>query len=75
MCEDEEDEVADIVVSENNRNNHWLSILRAIVRPIITLAFTGVMCYLALRGGAPPEWFLSVAVMVVTWWFKERSEK
>jgi len=48
--------------------------LNGYVRPAVTIAFTGVFCYLAVIGTITPDVFVPTVTMVLIYWFKSRDE-
>lgn len=48
-------------------------IVRAIARPAISVIFAIVIAVLVVYGIEPPEWFLAVAIPILSWWFLERT--
>lgn len=48
--------------------------LSGLVRPIITLALTGVFSYLAVVGTIAADVFVPTVTMVLIYWFKSRDE-
>jgi hypothetical protein len=43
-------------------------------RPLVTVVLIGTACYLAIVGTIDPKDFLSLATIVVLFWFKERAD-
>ena len=43
-------------------------------RPLVTLVLIGTACYLAVIGSIDAKDFLSLATIVVLFWFKERQD-
>jgi hypothetical protein len=46
---------------------------RAIVRPVVTILFAAVIAHAVTSGISLPEWFLALAIPLITWWFAERT--
>ena len=46
---------------------------RALVRPIVTVLFAGVIAAVVIDQIDAPAWFLGVALPCITWWFGERA--
>jgi hypothetical protein len=53
--------------------NFFTEIFRAIARPAVTVIFAAVIAQAVIEGIAVPEWFLSLAIPCITWWFAERT--
>ena len=51
----------------------FTEMFRAIVRPAITIIFAVVIAQLVIEARAVPEWFLGLAIPIITWWFAERT--
>jgi len=51
----------------------FTEMFRAIVRPAITIIFAVVIAQLVIEARPVPEWFLGVAIPIITWWFAERT--
>lgn len=49
--------------------------IRSPVRPLVTLAFAGTLCYLAIIGIISTEAFLPIVALVFNWWFNERRDQ
>jgi hypothetical protein len=47
----------------------------AVTRPLVTLVLICTACYLAVMGTIDPKDFLSLATIVVLFWFKERQDE
>ncbi len=47
--------------------------LASLVRPMITLIFTGAVVYLALTGKVSTDLFLGLAAGVINFWFAEKA--
>ena len=52
-----------------------VELIRAIVRPVLTVGSLGTVLYLACTGQEVPDEILTIATVMVTWWFKERSDR
>jgi hypothetical protein len=48
-------------------------LFRAIVRPAVTIMFAAVIAQAVITGIELPEWFLALAIPLITWWFAERT--
>jgi hypothetical protein len=46
---------------------------RAVVRPAITIIFAAGIAQLVVEGRPVPDWFLALAIPIITWWFAERT--
>jgi uncharacterized membrane protein YdbT with pleckstrin-like domain len=46
---------------------------RAIVRPVVTIMFAAVIAHAVTTGLVLPEWFLGLAIPLITFWFGERA--
>jgi len=46
---------------------------RALVRPIVTVLFAGVIAAVVIDQIDAPAWFLSLAIPCISWWFGERA--
>jgi hypothetical protein len=46
---------------------------RAVARPAITIIFAAVIAQVVLEGVDVPQWFLALAIPIITWWFAERT--
>lgn len=42
-------------------------------RPIVTIIFAAVIADSVVNSNEPPQWFLSLAIPVIVWWFGERA--
>ena len=50
-----------------------MELVRAVVRPVITLGFSAILGYMVLDGQNPPEWFQTTTIGLITWWFATRG--
>jgi hypothetical protein len=48
-------------------------LFRAIVRPVVTILFAAVIAHAVTTGISLPEWFLALAIPLITFWFCERA--
>ena len=48
-------------------------VARAATRPIVTIIFTCVIAQVVIEGIEPPQWFLTLAIPCIAWWFGERA--
>ena len=46
---------------------------RAVARPAVTIIFAAVIAQAVIEGISVPEWFLALAIPVISWWFAERT--
>jgi len=46
---------------------------RKATRPIVTIIFACVIAQVVTQGIDAPDWFLAMAIPVITWWFGERT--
>ena len=53
-------------------NGKLTEVVRAIVRPVITLSGWGCIIYLAVRGIITPDVFVPGVMALVAWWFATR---
>lgn len=53
--------------------NVFTELLRAIVRPVVTIIFAAVIAQLVIETRPVPEWFLALAIPIIGWWFAERT--
>ncbi|MGB5925322.1 MAG: hypothetical protein WBH01_04430 [Dehalococcoidia bacterium] len=51
----------------------FTEMFRAVVRPAVTIIFAGVIAQLVTQGSTVPQWFLALAIPIITWWFAERT--
>ena len=54
--------------------NVFLQVLRGAVRPVVTLLVLGVASWLVLRVVTVPEWYQTMAVSLVSYWFGQRNK-
>lgn len=52
-----------------------INVVRALVRPVVTIMFAGAFVYMAVIGKIEPDVFTTVVMAVVLWWFKTRDQK
>ena len=50
-----------------------IELIRAIVRPIITMIAVASTVLLVLLQIPVPEWYQSLIIMIVSWWFATRT--
>jgi len=48
-------------------------IFRKAARPAVTVIFAATIAQLVTQGIDPPDWFISLAIPVILWWFGERT--
>jgi len=53
--------------------NQVTQIIRAIARPAISIIFAAVIAQIVVEKITAPEWFLGMAIPIITWWFVERT--
>lgn len=53
--------------------NTIVEIIRAIARPAISVIFAAVIAQVVIETRPVPEWFLGLAIPIITWWFAERT--
>jgi len=46
---------------------------RAAGRPAVTVIFAATIAQVVTQGIDPPDWFISLAIPVILWWFGERT--
>jgi hypothetical protein len=51
----------------------YSNLSRAIVRPVVTILFAAVIAHAVTTGISLPEWFLALAIPLITFWFGERA--
>jgi hypothetical protein len=51
----------------------FTKMFRAVVRPAVTIIFAAVIAQLVTESREVPQWFLGVAIPIITWWFAERT--
>ena len=51
----------------------FTEMFRAVVRPVITIIFAVVIAQLVIETRPVPEFFLGLAIPIITWWFAERT--
>ncbi len=57
---------------DKQNTNPVAEVARAITRPAVTIIFAAVIAQVVIEGITPPQWFLSLAIPCITWWFGER---
>lgn len=50
-----------------------IEFMRAVARPIISVIFALALSWAAINQILLPEWFLTVGIASITWWFGERA--
>jgi len=50
-----------------------IEIVKAIARPAISIIFAIAIVILVIMGNPVPEWFLGLAIPIISWWFVERA--
>jgi hypothetical protein len=51
----------------------FCNFFRAIARPAVTIVFAAVIAQVVIEGLDVPEWFLGLAIPIISWWFAERT--
>ena len=51
----------------------FTEMFRAVVRPVVTIIFAVVIAQLVIEARPVPEFFLGLAIPIITWWFAERT--
>lgn len=51
----------------------FVEYVRALTRPIITVIFAAVIAQVVVEKITPPDWFLTLAIGTIGWWFVDRS--
>ena len=51
----------------------FTDMFRAVVRPVVTIIFAVVIAQLVIEARPVPEFFLGLAIPIITWWFAERT--
>jgi hypothetical protein len=51
----------------------FTEMFRAIVRPAVTIIFAVIIGQLVVEAREIPQWFLGLAIPIITWWFAERT--
>ena len=51
----------------------FTDLLRAVARPAVTIIFAAVIAQAVLEGIDIPQWFLALAIPIISWWFAERT--
>jgi hypothetical protein len=51
----------------------FTDMFKAVVRPAITIIFAAGIAQLVIEGRAVLDWFLALAIPIITWWFAERT--
>jgi hypothetical protein len=50
-----------------------IEIVKAIARPAISILFAVALVVMVIMGNPVPEWFLGLAIPIISWWFVERT--
>ena len=50
-----------------------LEVVKAIARPAISILFAVALVVMVIMGNPVPEWFLGLAIPIISWWFVERA--
>ena len=51
----------------------FTEMFRAVARPAVTIIFAAVIAQAVTQGTEVPQWFLALAIPIITWWFAERT--
>ena len=51
----------------------FTNFFRAVTRPAVTIIFAAVIAQVVIEGIDPPQWFLTLAIGCITWWFADRT--
>jgi hypothetical protein len=51
----------------------FTEMFRAVARPAVTIIFAAVIAQAVIEGRSVPEWFLALAIPIISWWFAERT--
>jgi hypothetical protein len=51
----------------------FTTFFRAVARPAVTIIFAAVIAQAVVQGIDVPQWFLGLAIPVISWWFAERA--
>ena len=51
----------------------FTEMFRAVARPAVTIIFAAVLAQAVIDRIEVPQWFLGLAIPIITWWFAERS--
>ena len=51
----------------------FTELLRAVARPAVTIIFAAVIAQVVIERISVPEWFLALAIPMISWWFAERT--
>ena len=51
----------------------FTEMFRAIARPAVTIIFAAVIANAVIDRIEIPQWFLGLAIPIITWWFAERT--
>ena len=51
----------------------FTKMLQAVARPAVTIIFAAAIAQIVIEGIDIPEWFLALAIPIITWWFAERT--
>lgn len=41
---------------------------------IIATLVVGTLCFLVVRGSMVPDWFIGIASVIITWYFREQQQ-
>jgi len=51
----------------------FTELLRAVARPAVTIIFAAVIAQAVIERVDIPQWFLGLAIPIISWWFAERT--
>jgi hypothetical protein len=51
----------------------FTELFRAVARPAVTIIFAAVIAQAVIQKIEVPQWFLALAIPIITWWFAERT--
>jgi hypothetical protein len=51
----------------------FCQMFRAVARPAVTVIFAAVIAQAVIQGVEVPQWFLALAIPIISWWFAERT--
>ena len=54
-------------------SNGIITVIRGMVRPIVTVIFAAVIAQVVTQGIDAPEWFLGMSGVVILEWWGERA--
>lgn len=51
----------------------FTELFRAVARPAVTIIFAAVIAQAVIERVDIPQWFLGLAIPIISWWFAERT--